>query len=114
MKRTFMTAMTMIAAAGVAHGNELQAKECAIFASASAALVDRGQTVQGLLADCPMHLQVANADITRLANPPRYQGRVAGELHQTLMQRGVPKDMADQIAMSRAFGDWVNLRTSAL
>lgn len=109
MNRTLMTALTLIATVGAANANDLKATECAIFASASMALADEGRTVQGLLAGCPLELQVASADIRPMASPRRFQTPLAAELHKSLMQRGVPTDMADKIAMSPAFSKWYDL-----
>jgi len=109
MKRTLMTALTLIATVGAANANDLKATECAIFSSASMALADHGQTVQGLLSDCPLALQIASADIRPMAQPRRYRTPLAAQLHNTLVQRGIPLNLANEIAMSPAFGQWYEM-----
>lgn len=98
---------------GSAGQAELLERECALYRVVAARLVDEGGTApRGLTRGCPEGGEARALDINPMASPPPLMAGYPETLFQRLQARGVPADLAQTIAQSKAFWDLVARRDS--
>jgi hypothetical protein len=87
--------------------------ECAIYFAAVAQLEAEGRAVQGNpTRGCPAEAAAAAADINPMVSVPPVMPGYPQAVYQRILARGIPVDMADDIAKSKAFWDLVARRDS--
>ncbi|WP_341366139.1 hypothetical protein [Yoonia sp. BS5-3] len=89
--------------------------ECAIYFAAVQQLESEGRSANGNpTRDCPDEARGRAADINpRVSVPPVSEG-YPQTLYNRMIARGIPTDLADDIAKSQAFWNLVAQRDSAL
>jgi hypothetical protein len=94
---------------------ELIAGECAIYFAAVAQLEAEGRDVSGNpTRGCPAEAAGRAADINAMVSVPPIMPGYPQTLYQRILARGIPTDVADDIAKSKAFWDQVARRDSLL
>ncbi|MFT6074727.1 MAG: hypothetical protein ACJAZ1_001646 [Yoonia sp.] len=89
--------------------------ECAIYFAAVAQLEVEVRAAQGNpTRGCPAEAAGRAADINPMVSVPPVMTGYPQELYQRILARGIPVDMADDIAKSKAFWDLVARRDSLL
>lgn len=89
--------------------------ECAIYFAAVQKLESDGRTANGNpTRDCPEAARARAADINPRVSVPPVSPGYPEMLYQRMIARGIPTDMADDIAKSQAFWNLVAQRDSAL
>ena len=102
-------------AAGDPGQAELALRECAIYFAAVTALEAEGRTPPARLTrGCPDDAAARQVDISPMVSPPPMMSGYPTALDARLRARGVPDDLADEIARSKAFWDLVARRDSIL
>ena len=89
--------------------------ECAIYFAAVQQLESEGRSATGNpTRDCPDAARGRSADINPRVSVPPVSPGYPETLYQRMIARGVPVDLADDIAKSQAFWNLVAQRDSAL
>lgn len=92
---------------------ELLSGECAIYYAATAQLEAQGRAAGGnTTRGCPTEAAAIPADINPMVSVPPVIPGYPETLYQRMIARGIPRDMADDIAKSKAFWDLVAKRDS--
>lgn len=95
--------------------SELIAAECAIYFAAVAKLEEQGRAIRGNpTRGCPPEAAAVPQDINPMVSFPPMMSGYPQTLYQRITARGIPADMADEIAQSKAFWDLVARRDSLL
>ncbi len=93
----------------------LLSSECAIYFAAVAQLEADGRDVDGdPTRGCPAEAAARPADINAMVSVPSITPGYPETLYQRMLSRGIPADLADEIAKSRAFWNLVAQRDSLL
>ena len=93
----------------------LIAGECAIYFAAVARLEAEGRDVSGNpTRGCPAEAAGNAADINAMVSVPPIMPGYPQTLYQRILERGIPADLADDIAKSKAFWDQVAKRDYVL
>jgi hypothetical protein len=88
--------------------------ECAIYYAAVAKLESDGLSADGNpTKDCPVEARARSADINPMVSVPSVTPGYPETLYQRMIARGIPADLAADIAKSKAFWDLVAQRDSA-
>ena len=91
----------------------MRAKECAIYFTIDGYLKDIGQAGKRPIAyDCPQSLRDI-ADMSPIDPPVSLASGVGKNLYDTLIERGVPQEVAQSVSRSKGFKDWVELTIAA-
>lgn len=94
---------------------ELLAAECTIYFAAVAQLEADGRQVSGNpTRGCPPEAAGVPADINAMVSVPSVTPGYPQTLLDRMLARGIPTDVADDIAKSKAFWDLVAKRDSLL
>ncbi len=94
---------------------ELAFRECAIYFAAAAALEEEDRRVPGSLTrGCPAGAEDSYVDISPMVSPPPMMSGYPTALDARMRARGMPDDVAEQVARSKAFWDLVARRDSLL
>lgn len=94
---------------------ELITGECAIYFAAVARLEAEGRAVSGNpTRGCPAEAAGIAANINAMVSVPPIMPGYPQTLYQRILARGIPVDVADDIAKSKAFWDQVAKRDSLL
>lgn len=94
---------------------QLVAAECALYFAAVAKLEADGRTAAGNpTRGCPPDSAAVSQDINPMVSYPPLMSGYPQTLYQRIIARGIPEDMADEIAQSKAFWDLVARRDSLL
>jgi hypothetical protein len=89
--------------------------ECAIYFAALQKLESDGRSASGNpTRDCPDEARGRSADINPRVSVPPVSPGYPEMLYQRMIARGIPTDLADDIAKSQAFWNLVAQRDSAL
>lgn len=89
--------------------------ECAIYFAAVAKLKSDDRAVQGNpTRGCPPEAVARSADINPMVSVPPVMPGYPQTLYQRILARGIPADLADEIAKSKAFWDLVARRDSLM
>jgi hypothetical protein len=89
--------------------------ECAIYFAAVQTLRADGRRPSGNpTRGCPAKAAARPADINPMVSVPPVSPGFPQELYSRMIARGVPSDLADDIARSKAFWDLVALRDSVI
>ncbi len=89
--------------------------ECAIYFAAAAQLERDGRSANGnMTSNCPDEARARPADINAMVSVPPITPGYPETLYQRMIARGMPVDVADDVAKSRAFWNLVAERDSAL
>lgn len=89
--------------------------ECAIYFAAVAQLEAEGRAPQGNpTRGCPPEAAARAADINPMVSVPPVMPGYPQTLYDRILARGIPADLADDIAKSKAFWDLVARRDSLL
>jgi hypothetical protein len=89
--------------------------ECAIYFAAVTKLRADGRAPNGdPTRGCPANAASRPSDINPMVSVPSVSPGFPQELYQRMIARGVPTDLANDIAKSKAFWDLVAQRDSAL
>jgi hypothetical protein len=94
---------------------QLIAAECAIYYAAVTKLETQGREASGNpTRGCPPEAAAVAQDINAMVSFPPLMSGYPQTLYQRILARGIPTDMADEIAQSKAFWDLVAKRDSLL
>ncbi len=94
---------------------QLIAGECAIYFAAVAQLEAEGRDISGNpTRGCPADAAGVSTDINAMISVPPIMPGYPETLYQRILARGIPVDVADDIAKSKAFWDQVAKRDSLL
>lgn len=97
------------------HQAGLVMRECAIYFAAAQRLAGEGRSADGnMTAGCPEEARARPADINAMVSVPPVTPGYPETLYQRMIARGMPVDVADDVAKSRAFWNLVAARDSAL
>lgn len=89
--------------------------ECAIYFAAVQKLESDGRSANGNpTRDCPEQARGRSSDINPRVSVPPVSSGYPQTLYQRIIARGIPTDLADDIAKSQAFWNLVAQRDSAL
>ncbi|MDX8353554.1 hypothetical protein [Cognatiyoonia sp. IB215182] len=89
--------------------------ECAIYFAAVQKLESEGRSANGNpTRDCPDVARGRQADINPRVSVPPVSPGYPETLYQRMIARGIPQDLADDIAKSQAFWNLVAQRDSAV
>lgn len=89
--------------------------ECAIYFAAAAQLEAQGRDADGNpTRGCPPEAAAISADINPMVSVPPVMPGYPQTLYQRMISRGIPSDVADDVAKSKAFWDLVAKRDSLL
>ena len=89
--------------------------ECAIYFAAVETLRADGRRPNGNpTRGCPAEAAARPADINPMVSVPSVSPGFPQELYGRMSARGVPQDLADEIARSKAFWDLVAFRDSVI
>ena len=89
--------------------------ECAIYFAAVTKLASQGRDTSGNpTRGCPPEAASVSQDINAMVSFPPMMSGYPQTLYQRILDRGIPRDMADEIAQSKAFWDLVARRDSLL
>jgi len=89
--------------------------ECAIYFAAVETLRADGRRPNGNpTRGCPAEAAARPADINPMVSVPSVSPGFPQELYGRMIARGVPQDLADEIARSKAFWDLVAFRDSVI
>ena len=89
--------------------------ECAIYFAAVETLRADGRRPNGNpTRGCPAEAAARPADINPMVSVPSVSPGFPQELYGRMIARGVPQDLADDIARSKAFWDLVAFRDSVI
>lgn len=94
---------------------ELLDAECAIYFAAVAKLAADGRAANGNpTRGCPQDAASQAVDINPMVSVPPLMAGYPQALYQRILARGIPNDLADDIAKSKAFWDLVARRDSLI
>ncbi len=94
---------------------ELRDAECAIYFAAKAQLAADGASASGNpTRGCPDEAASQAVDINPMVSVPPLMSGYPQTLYQRMVARGIPTDLVDDIAKSKAFWDLVAKRDSLL
>lgn len=93
----------------------LLSAECTIYFAAVTRLSAEGRDVRGdPTRGCPPEAAAVPADINPMVSVPSVTPGYPQVLYDRMIERGIPSDVADDIAKSKAFWDMVAKRDSLL
>ena len=91
----------------------MRAKQCASYFTIDGYLKDIGQAGKRPIAyDCPQSLRDI-ADMSPIDPPVSIASGTGKSLYDSLIKRGVPENIAQSVARSKGFKDWVELTIAA-
>lgn len=89
--------------------------ECAIYFAAVEKLRAEGRSANGdPTRGCPAEAAARPTDLNPMISVPSVSPGFPQELYGRMIARGIPTDLADEIAQSKAFWDLVAFRDSAI
>lgn len=95
--------------------SELFAAECAVYVAAAQKLEADGRTVsRNITRGCPDDTATGFIDLNPMVSVPSVTPGYPQQFYTSMTRRGIPGDLADDIAQSKAFWDLVAKRDSLL